>query len=108
MLARDVYVMGGAFNAPLDRSLIPSEFDGTQEVNIWGDPAAPGRAQAFSHLPVHMVAVDATSMVPVRPEIRGAPHRRAAQPGHGLCARLMSHPLLVGATAAGQVSGGIR
>lgn len=95
------YIQGGAVDVPGGLEGVPG-FDGTQTLNIWGDPAA---AQAvFTALrpgALHLVPGDATDFVPVRLEyvalISANAHTSAAE----YVATLMNHPIIVGAVQAG-------
>jgi inosine-uridine nucleoside N-ribohydrolase len=95
------YVQGGAVDVPGGLEGVPG-FDGTQTLNIWGDPAA---AQAvFTSLrtgALHLVPGEATDFVPVRLEYVALISANAQTPAAEYVATLMNHPLLVGAVQAG-------
>jgi inosine-uridine nucleoside N-ribohydrolase len=94
------YVQGGAVDVP--GGLEVPGFDNTPSLNIWGDPAAAQAVfTAFRPGALHLVPHDATDFVPVRLEYVGLLSANAQTPAAEYVARLMNHPLLVGAVQAG-------
>jgi inosine-uridine nucleoside N-ribohydrolase len=95
------YIEGGAFDVQGGLEGVPG-FDGTQTLNIWGDPAA---AQAvFRSLrpgSLYLVPHDATQYVPVRLDYVVQINAEAETPAARYVATLMNHPLLVWAVQAG-------
>jgi purine nucleosidase len=94
------YVLGGAIHAGGGLEGVPG-FDNTQELNVWGDPAA---AQAvFAAMrpgALHLVA-DAVLDVPVRVDYIGTLTAAARTPSAIYVATLMNKPILIGAINAG-------
>lgn len=98
------YVMGGAVHTSGNLCCgLTETFDNSQELNIWGDPAA---AQAVLDLlppaRVTLVALDATQHVPITlsfiARLQGDHHTPAAD----YVAALTAHPFIYGAVATGQ------
>ena len=95
------YVEGGAFNGSAGLEGVPG-FDGTQTLNIWGDPtAAQSVFRALRPGALYLVPHDATDFVPVRLDYVAQITANAQTPAAGYVATLMNHPLLVGAVQAG-------
>ena len=95
------YVEGGAFNGSAGLEGVPG-FDGTQTLNIWGDPSAA--QSVFTSLrpgALYLVSHDATDFVPVRLDYVAQITASAQTPAAGYVATVMNHPLLVGAVQAG-------
>lgn len=103
LLVRSLYVQGGAFNSPLDNSLLPPGFDGSQAINTWGDPAAmQAVVSSLAPLQLRLVPHDATDFVPVRLDYVDLLAANPRTPAAAYVARLMNDPLVRGAVTAGQ------
>lgn len=95
------YVEGGAFNGSAGLEGVPG-FDGTQTLNIWGDPtAAQSVFKSLRPGALYLVSHDATDFVPVRLDYVAQITANAQTPAAGYVATVMNHPLLVGAVQAG-------
>ena len=95
------YVLGGSFSGFPGLEGVPG-FDGTQTLNIWGDPAAAQSVfRALRPGSLYLVSREATNLVPVRLDYVAQITANAQTPAASYVATLMNHPLLVGAVQAG-------
>jgi pyrimidine-specific ribonucleoside hydrolase len=94
-----VWIMGGAVDVPGNVAGSPGvDSDNTAaEWNIYADPAALATVMA-SGVPVHLVSLDGTDQVPVRPEFAAEViERRAESPELGVLAELFDeNPYMTG------------
>lgn len=95
------FLQGGAVRVSGGLEGVPG-FDGTQNLNTWGDPAAT-QAVLRSLRPgaVHLVTADATTFVRVREAYVATLSAEPQTPAAQYVARLMNHPILLGAIRAG-------
>jgi purine nucleosidase len=95
------YVEGGAVRVPGGLEGVPG-FDNTQNLNIWGDPAAAQTVFTSLNAGVlHLVGGDATRFVPVRLAYVATLTAEARTAAAQYVATLMNHPILQGAIQAG-------
>lgn len=93
-------VEGGAIRVPGGLEGVPG-FDGTQNLNTWGDPAASQTVFQFLRAGVIYLVADATTFVPVRLPYLARLAAEAQTPAAQYVSGLMNNPLLVGAVQAG-------
>jgi purine nucleosidase len=101
LLIDRAFIESGAVNVPGGLEGVPG-FDNTQTLNTWGDPAAAETVfRSLRPGALHLVPHDATNFVPVRLPYLALLNANAGTPAARYVARLMNHPLLVGAVQAG-------
>jgi purine nucleosidase len=95
------YLQSGAIHVAGGLEGVPG-FDNSQTLNTWGDPTA---AETVFNLlrpgTLHLVPHDATDFVPIRLDYITTLTAQAQTPAAQYVARLMNHPILHGAIAAG-------
>lgn len=91
---RSVYIMGGAIDVPGNLIGTGSEaFDGTQELNVWLDPAAMTRVLSELRR-VHLVPLDATDHVPATFEFAALLTASATTAEAELVAAILHQPII--------------
>lgn len=89
-----VYIMGGAIDVPGNLIGTGSEtFDGTQELNVWLDPAAMTRVLGELRR-VHLVPLDATDHVPATFEFAAALSASATTAEAELVSAILHQPII--------------